>query len=186
MKTFFGFGKQKWKWCYIRIKLYVILYIAFKKRNLSVQSTQSPFCHIITRSNENTASCFSVYDPVISDQMVVHCNLHVNKPSCPKRKITYPTLRSINMDDFRQDIVNADIFLSPGVSLTSICDQYDTVLTSSCDISIFIIVGVTLFTILVKFPSSVYTFFTKFPTAFAKYSFNTNILFIIFHYFSYS
>ena len=98
LKTFFGFGKQKWKWRYIRIKLYVILYIAFKKRNLSVQSTQSPFCHIITRSNENTASCFSVYDPVISDQMVVHCNLHVNRTSCPKRKIAYSTLRSINVD----------------------------------------------------------------------------------------
>ena len=151
-----------------------------------MQYAQFAFCHIITRSNENTASCFSVYDPVISDQMVIHCNLHVNKPSCPKRKITYPTLRSINMDDFRQDIVNPDIFLSPGVLPTSICDQYDTVLTSSCDISIFIIVGLTLFTILVKFPSSVCTFFTKFPTAFAKYSFNTNILFIIFHYFSYS
>ena len=62
---------------------------------------------IITRSNENTASNFSVYDPVISDHMVVHCNLHVNKSSCPKT-ITYRNLRSINIDDFRHDIVNSD------------------------------------------------------------------------------
>ena len=43
----------------------------------------------------------SVYDPVISDHMwFTAIYIHVNKPSCPKKKIAYRNLRSINIDDF--------------------------------------------------------------------------------------
>ena len=44
---------------------------------------------IITREDELTATNFSVHDPVISDHLALHCNLHVDKPPNIKKRINY-------------------------------------------------------------------------------------------------
>ena len=68
---------------------------------------------IITREDELTATNFSVHDPVISDHLALHCNLHVDKPPNIKKRINYRKLRSINTDDFQHDIVNSALYSSP-------------------------------------------------------------------------
>lgn len=87
---------------------------------------------IITRSNEEIASNFSIYDPVISDQFAVHCNLSIQSPQNPAVTITYRKLRAINFDVLRQDIADSPLCLSdqPSLSIDERCIQYHTLLTS--------------------------------------------------------
>ena len=88
---------------------------------------------IITREDELTATNFSVHDPVISDHLALHCNLHVDKPPNIKRRINYRKFRSINTDDFQHDIVNSALYSSPKTVLAELSDQYDSVLSSILD-----------------------------------------------------
>ena len=88
---------------------------------------------IITREDELTATNFSVHDPVISDHLALHCNLHVDKPQSIKKRINYRKFRSINTDDFQHDIVNSALYSSPKTVLAELSDQYDSVLSSILD-----------------------------------------------------
>ena len=88
---------------------------------------------IITREDELTATNFSVHDPVISDHLALHCNLHVDKPPSIKKRINYRKFRSINTDDFQHDIVNSALYSSPKTVLAELSDQYDSVLSSILD-----------------------------------------------------
>ena len=76
-----------------------------------------------------TATNFSVHDPVISDHLALHCNLHVDKPPNIKKRINYRKFRSINTDDFQHDIVNSALYSSPKTVLAELSDQYDSVLS---------------------------------------------------------
>ena len=97
--------------------------------DLSIHS----FIHELKCWNELKPKCFCLRPSYLRSYVVPAIYVHVNKPSSPKKKIAYRNLRSINIDDFRQDIVNLDLLLSPSVSLTSLCDQYDIVLMSILD-----------------------------------------------------
>ena len=88
---------------------------------------------IITQEDELTATNFSVHDPVISDHLALHCNLHVDKPPNIKKRINYRKFRSINTDDFQHDIVNSALYSSPKTVLAELSDQYDSVLSSILD-----------------------------------------------------
>ena len=80
-----------------------------------------------------TATNFSVHDPVISDHLALHCNLHVDKPPNIKKRINYRKFRSINTDDFQHDIVNSALYSSPKTVLAKLSDQYDSVLSAILD-----------------------------------------------------
>ena len=80
-----------------------------------------------------TATNFSVHDPVVSDHLALHCNLHVDKPPNIKKRINYRKFWSINTDDFQHDIVNSALYLSPKTVLAELSDQYDSVLSSILD-----------------------------------------------------
>lgn len=88
---------------------------------------------VITREDELTPTNFSVHDPVISDHLALHCNLHVDKPPNIKKRINYRKFRSINTDDFQHDIVNSALYSSPKTVLAELSDQYDSVLSSILD-----------------------------------------------------
>ena len=88
---------------------------------------------IITRKDELTATNFSVHDPVISDHLALHCNLQADKPPNIKKRINYRKFRSINTDDFQNDIVNLALYSSPKTVLAELSDQYDSVLSSILD-----------------------------------------------------
>ena len=62
---------------------------------------------IITRADENIASNFTVFDPVLSDHFVVGCTLSLRKRPFEKKEICYRKLKSVNIEDFRQDIANS-------------------------------------------------------------------------------
>ena len=51
---------------------------------------------IITRSDENFVSNFSVHDAFISDHFAVHCNLNIQRAPNPTISVCYRELRAIN------------------------------------------------------------------------------------------
>ena len=85
---------------------------------------------IITRSDEEHATDFFVYDPVISDHFAIHCRLNLDMPHAPKQVITYRKPQSVNVDDFCRDIINSSLCQSPSTSLSGLCDQYENVSSS--------------------------------------------------------
>ena len=89
---------------------------------------------IIKGSDDQIAADVSVYYSVISNHFALHCNLCLAKPTIPKKKITaYKKLRSVNAEDFRSDVTNSSLCLSPHPSLPDLCHQYDTVLSTILD-----------------------------------------------------
>lgn len=81
---------------------------------------------IITRPNEKIASNFSIYDPVISN------DLSIQSPQNPAVTITHRKLRARNFDGLRQDIADSPLCLSdqPSLSIDERCIQYHTLLAS--------------------------------------------------------
>ena len=81
---------------------------------------------IITRPNEKIASNFSIYDPVISN------DLSIQSPQNPAVTITHLKLRARNFDGLRQDIADSPLCLSdqPSLAIDERCIQYHTLLAS--------------------------------------------------------
>ena len=68
------------------------------KQNISLPTHKSgsTLDLIITRADENIASKFIVFDPVLSDHYMVGCTLTLTKVPFEKKEICYRTLKSIN------------------------------------------------------------------------------------------
>ena len=62
---------------------------------------------VITRSDENVASKFDVYDPSVSDHFAVSCTLSFPKTSFERKEICCRKLKSIDMQTFRDEISNS-------------------------------------------------------------------------------
>jgi len=85
---------------------------------------------IITRTHESCVTNVFVHDPAISDHSVIHCNLNVSKPLNPNKYVLFRKLRNIDNDCFHQDLLKSTLLSSPASTLSELCSQYDTVLSS--------------------------------------------------------
>jgi hypothetical protein len=100
--------------------------------NLSILNVMNPTHRnnhvldlLISRSDELFTKNIVVHDPVLSDHYAVHCNLSFNKPRPFKQVISYRKLHSINIDNFKRDVLNSSLIKSPAENLSELCQQYD-------------------------------------------------------------
>ena len=90
---------------------------------------------VITRSDENVASKFDVYDPSISDHFVVTCMLSLPKTSFERKEICCRKLKSIDMQTFRDEISNSALASPSSIvdDLEQLTAVYDLTLSSLVD-----------------------------------------------------
>ena len=90
---------------------------------------------VITRSDENVASKFDVYDPSISDHFVVSCMLSLPKTSFERKEICCRKLKSIDMQTFRDEISNSALASPSSIvdDLEQLTAVYDLTLSSLVD-----------------------------------------------------
>ena len=89
---------------------------------------------IITRSCDSNFIKNIQIDPAnISDHYAIHCNLCMTKPSSELKEITYRKIRSIDRQQFKEDLQNSTLTLRPSSSLVGIVKQYNSVLTEVLD-----------------------------------------------------
>lgn len=86
---------------------------------------------IITRSDEEFVSNFSVHDPFISDHIAVHCNLSIQRPPDPRIAVCYRKLQAINLDNL--EVSPLCLYDQPSYDVIALCDQCYTILSSSLD-----------------------------------------------------
>ena len=87
----------------------------------------------ITRTDENIAQDFSVFDPVISDHLAVCCTLALEKTPYPKKVIYYRKLKSIEMSRLRADIIQSPITsVDDSTNVLTLVDQYNAVFCHPC------------------------------------------------------
>jgi len=102
------------------------------KQNISQPTHQngSTLDLIITRAEENIASNFNVFDPMLSDHCMVGCTLTLSKVPFGKKRVCYRRLNAINFDDFRHDVCTSLLEDSSKVydDLDGLVDQYNNVL----------------------------------------------------------
>ena len=85
---------------HIQLQLLQLLETFNLKQHINVSTHRSGHTLdlVITRSDENVASKFDVYDPSISDHFVVSCMLSL--PSFERKEICCRKLNSIDMQTF--------------------------------------------------------------------------------------
>lgn len=88
---------------------------------------------LITRSDERVIENVSVCDPAISDHAAVFCDLLINKPPFERRVLSCRKLKSVDLNSFCNDVSNSSLLRNPSTDLSSLVDQYETVLTSILD-----------------------------------------------------
>ncbi|KAK3754683.1 hypothetical protein QZH41_015382 [Actinostola sp. cb2023] len=84
---------------------------------------------IITRSEQDVARNFTVYDPVISDHLAVCCTLSIPKKAFERKEVSYRKIKSIDMGQLREDIKNSRLADPDSVSgdLDILTRRYNTV-----------------------------------------------------------
>ena len=84
---------------------------------------------IVTRSSENLlVGCF-VTDG-ICDHSAVHCILRVHRPVRPRKKISFRRLKSTDIDQMAEDLVNLPLIIAPEDNIDGLLSQYNSGLSS--------------------------------------------------------
>ena len=84
---------------------------------------------IISRTNENLLDIDSVtQDMYLVDHMSVVCNLNGKKPPPVRKLISYRKTNSIDLDNFKKDILESALLQSPCDNVVDLSHQYDSVL----------------------------------------------------------
>jgi hypothetical protein len=85
--------------------------------------------------DDNFTSGFTVTDPVISDHFAVKFNLSLKKTPFPRKTLVFRSLKSVNVDHFRDDLRTSALLSQAGVlnNVTVITDQYNEVLETLLD-----------------------------------------------------
>ena len=80
---------------------------------------------VITRDEENIVKNITVYPPeIIADHSAIHVKLDLAKPGPCKKEISYRKLKSINKEEFLDDINKSSVVQSPLHDLEGLVDQY--------------------------------------------------------------
>ena len=84
---------------------------------------------VITRCEENFASCFEVSDPGIFDHMAVKCKLFFAKLAPQMKRVSYR--KSVSMYNFCADLQNSELLKSAdALHLNELLSCYNRTLTS--------------------------------------------------------
>ncbi|XP_072020366.1 uncharacterized protein [Amphiura filiformis] len=83
---------------------------------------------IITRSTDNFVSNVSATNFLPSDHAAVLCSLDIVRPETTKMEIRIRKLRDIDLNTFRNDILQSSLYTSPSPDLDKLIAQYENVL----------------------------------------------------------
>lgn len=88
---------------------------------------------VITRATDNIVSDIYTTRPDFTDHYPVHFRLACEKPTCLRKTITYRKLKSIDVDNFREDITNSSLLTDPVTDLFHAVTHYNTLLSELLD-----------------------------------------------------
>ena len=88
---------------------------------------------ILTRSIDNFVEGVTVSNPLPSDHALVECRLNITKPRSSKITIKRRKFKDLDLDAFREDIMNSTLYTAPASDLTTLIDQYESVLAALLD-----------------------------------------------------
>ena len=90
---------------------------------------------VITRKGEDTVSHLKVFPHgEIADHGAIHMKLHITKPGPCRKEIVYRKLRSIDKEQFKEDISCSNLVNHPCQTIESLVDQYDSELQKILDV----------------------------------------------------
>ncbi|CAB4028015.1 RNA-directed DNA polymerase from mobile element jockey [Paramuricea clavata] len=98
--------------------------------NVLTHSSGHTLYLIITRKDETMINNLKLFDAVISDHFVLHCNLDLAKPCNVKSDISYRKLGDIDTLKFRENILSSELYTRTAPTLEERFDQYDLVLST--------------------------------------------------------
>ena len=87
---------------------------------------------VITRSTDDIIESCEVAD-LLSDHHVIHAMLKCTKPHPPQKVITFRQIGDIAIDEFKEDILQSDIYKNKASDVADLVTQYDTVLRNLLD-----------------------------------------------------
>ena len=88
---------------------------------------------ILSRDTESFVSDVGSTSYLPSDHVAVKCSLHIRKPGPVKITINMRKIRDINIDHFRDDILQSELCVSPSNDTKTLIDQYGRVLSALLD-----------------------------------------------------
>ena len=89
---------------------------------------------LITRVSDNVVSNVNVDRSLPSDHAAVMCLLKISRPLATKKTICFRKLRSINMENFRNDITASLLVTNPAEDTNELCTQFHRVLSQLLDL----------------------------------------------------
>ena len=87
---------------------------------------------ILSRSIDNLVRQVAVGD-LLSDHMVLHCELNVSRPSLTEKEISFRKIKDIDIERFKLDLMSTDIVSNPKDTACELAIQYNQTLSSLLD-----------------------------------------------------
>ena len=87
---------------------------------------------VISRESDRLVQDVRVLNK-ISDHWPIACHLDFTKPAPVKKTISARNFRSINANDFCNDILTSELMLSPATDISRLVRQYNSVLSELLD-----------------------------------------------------
>jgi len=88
---------------------------------------------LITRKSESVLQDVSITDPSMSDHSVIRCSLLVHKPPPQKKWIKFRKIRSIDLNAFKEDILDSVLLSKQGNDVSELAHRYNQVLRELLD-----------------------------------------------------
>jgi hypothetical protein len=79
---------------------------------------------VLTRASDDLISEVSLAG-LFSDHFAISCSLNLKRPLHPTKTVSYRSFKSINIEDFVNDLKCLPLLCDPALSLESLVDQYD-------------------------------------------------------------
>ena len=88
---------------------------------------------LLTRSSDHSVSDVSTTQILPSDHAAIMCLLAIRKPDPTKVVIKTRKVGEIDIDTFRQDILDSELYTAPSTDLNQLVEQYESVLSNLLD-----------------------------------------------------
>ena len=88
---------------------------------------------VITRNGQDTPSDLSLHPPVFSEHYPITFFIKSSVQIPVKENITYRKLKNIDINDFKNDILESDLVKNPKISVSDQVEQYNCILSKLLD-----------------------------------------------------
>ena len=88
---------------------------------------------ILTRCDDLSLTNISIQPPAISDHSAISFDIPIGKPPSERKLISYRKVKNININEFKDDILNSSLYSSPCDDINKLVEQYNNVLSDIID-----------------------------------------------------